>query len=318
MKLVTFQDAAGPRIGAVTADLQHVVDLQAAQEAAFGRPDPALASMLALMDAGPAGLERADALLHAAVTEAIRPLAGLKLLAPVPEPRQLRDFSVFEKHLLQCGATISRLNLTGGAGGPKAGPLPEVWYRQPVYYKGNRFSVVGTDTTVEWPSYAKLMDYELEFGVFIGKRGRNIPPERAMEHVFGYCIYNDFSARDAQFQEMPGLLGPAKGKDFDTGNAMGPWLVTRDEVPDPYALTMSVRVNGEERGRGHSGEMHHRFEAMIVHVSMDETLHVGEFLGSGTVGNGCGLEFGQFLNDGDVVELEVTGLGILRNTLRKP
>lgn len=318
MKLVTFAHADGPHIGALTADLGHVVDLQAAQERAFGRPDPAFGSMIALMDADTAGLAQADAVLRAGIAEATLPLASLRLLAPVPEPRQLRDFSVFEKHLLQCGATISRLNLTGGAGGPKAGPLPPVWYRQPVYYKGNRFSVVGTDTTVVWPSYAKLMDYELEFGVFIGRRGRNIAPERAMEHVFGYCIYNDFSARDAQFQEMPGLLGPAKGKDFDTGNAMGPWIVTRDEVPDPHALEMRVRVNGEERGHGNSCDMHHRFEAMIAHVSLDETLHAGEFLGSGTVGNGCGLESGQFLNDGDVVELEVTGLGVLRNTIRKP
>src|SRR5690606_10185842 len=114
-----------------------------------------------------------------------------------------------------------------------------------------------------------------------------------------------------------GQLGPAKGKDFDTSNVIGPWLVTADSVPDPYALQMRAWVNGELWSSGHSGEMHHRFEDIIAHVSMDETLHAGEFLGSGTVGSGCGLELGRFLQPDDVVELEVTGLGRLRNRLTK-
>ena len=118
-------------------------------------------------------------------------------------------------------------------------------------------------------------------------------------------------------REMQGQLGPTKGKDFDTGNIMGPWLVTADEVPDPYNLTMVARVNGEEWSRGNSGTMHHKFEDMIAHVSADETLHAGEFFGSGTVGNGCGLEQGRFLKPNDVVELEIDGLGVLRNRFVK-
>ena len=145
-----------------------------------------------------------------------------------------------------------------------------------------------------------------------------VPRERAREHIAGYTVFNDFSARDAQMREMAGRLGPAKGKDFDTGNAMGPFLVTTDEVPDPYALTMVARVNGEEWSRGRSGEMHHRFEDIIAHVSRDETLHPGEFIGSGTVGNGCGLELDRWIAPGDVVELEVEGLGVLRNRVVKP
>ena len=108
-------------------------------------------------------------------------------------------------------------------------------------------------------------------------------------------------------------LGPTKGKDFDTANVMGPWLVTADEIPDPYCLSMVARVNGEEWSRGTSGDMHHKFEDILAHVSRDETLHAGEFFGSGTVGSGCGLELGRFLKIGDVVELEIGGLGVLTN-----
>jgi 2-keto-4-pentenoate hydratase/2-oxohepta-3-ene-1,7-dioic acid hydratase in catechol pathway len=125
------------------------------------------------------------------------------------------------------------------------------------------------------------------------------------------------SARDAQATEMEGQLGPAKGKDFDTGNVLGPWLVTADEIGDPYDLTMVARVNGEEWSRGHSGTMHHRFEDIIAFVSRSETLHPGEILGSGTVGGGCGLELGRFLDPGDVVELEVERIGVLRNRIIK-
>ena len=140
-----------------------------------------------------------------------------------------------------------------------------------------------------------------------------ISKANAREYIFGYLIFNDFSARDQQMREMQGQLGPTKGKDFDTANVMGPWLVTADEIPDPYALTMTAKVNGVEWSRGSSGEMHHKFEDILAHVSRDETIYPGEFFGSGTVGSGCGLEQGKFLAIGDVVELEVSGLGVLTN-----
>ena len=191
--------------------------------------------------------------------------------------------------------------------------IPRAWYERPIFYHPNRLTVIGHDEDVLWPDYSALMDFELEFGAYVGKAGRDISPETADDHIFGYTIFNDFSARDEQTKDMPGQLGPGKGKDFDGGNAMGPCLVTADELPDPYDLTMVVRVNGEEWGRGHSSEMRWRFADCIAHVSRSETLHPGEFLGSGTVGNGCGLEHMRFLKSGDVVELEVEGIGILRN-----
>ena len=303
MKLVTFitSDEARPRIGAVDPE-GHVVELPAGE-------DPAFASMLALIEAGPAALDRA----RSAETARMTVHEDARLLAPVPEPRQMRDALSFEKHLRQARANRHLFGNT-----PKLDwqsvELPQVWYDQPVYYKANRFSVVGPNADVPIPFGEPMFDYELEFGIFLGKGGRDIPRESAMDHVFGFCIFNDFSARTAQIREMAGQLGPAKGKDFDAGNAMGPWLVTADEV-DPGDLTMVARVNGEEWSRGNSGTMHHDFARIIEHVSLGETLHWGEFIGSGTVGDGCGLELEKFLKAGDVVELEITGLGILRNTV---
>ena len=157
------------------------------------------------------------------------------------------------------------------------------------------------------------IDYELELACVIGAGGRDISREDAASHIFGFTIFNDASARDAQMAEMAGQVGPAKGKDFDTGNVFGPWIVTREELGDPYSLEMVARVNGEEWSRGSSASMHHRFEDLIAFVSRAETLHPGEILGSGTVGSGCGLEQGRFLSSGDVVELEIEGIGTLRN-----
>ena len=228
----------------------------------------------------------------------------------------MRDFLCFEMHLRQ--ARANRYLFTGGErGDPAKMEIPKVWYEQPIYYKCNRFSVVGIGHDVRWPLNSKMLDYELEFGIFLGKGGVNIKKENARSHIFGFCIFNDVSARDIQMPEMAGQLGPCKGKDFDTGNVMGPWLVTADEVKDPYNLTMVARVNGEEWSRGSSGTMHHKFEDILAHVSTDETVRAGEFFGSGTVGNGCGLEQGRFLKDGDVVELEIEGLGVLRNRFVK-
>ena len=194
--------------------------------------------------------------------------------------------------------------------------VPQAWYERPLFYHPNRLNVIGTDEDVQWPAYSNLMDFELEFGCYIGKPGRDITKEKAREHIFGYTIFNDFSARDEQVKEMTGQLGPGKGKDFDGGNAMGPCLVTADAI-DPYSLKMTCRVNGEQWGNGNSSEMGWKFEDCIAHVSRAETVYPGEFFGSGTVGNGCGLEQMRFLKSGDVVELEVEGIGVLRNRVLK-
>ncbi len=277
--------------------------------------------MLHLIRAGAPGLARVEEAVartnwHGS---AVVRLPDVRLLSPVPVPEQIRDFTVTEQHAKQAARGIGRLRSKrlGTPPPPDDIPLPRVIYDQPIYYKGNRFNVIGPDEIVCWPSYSRLLDYELEFGIFIGKAGRDIPKERAREYIFGYTVFNDFSARDAQEIEMSGPLGPGKGKDFDTGNAIGPWIVTPDEIPDAHNLEMIARVNGEVWSQNNSRVMLHTFEDMIAFVSQDETLYPGEFFGSGTTGNGCGLELDRWLRPGDVVELEVEGIGVLRNRIQR-
>ena len=307
MKLATFLDSSGaPAIGVVDPARGAVLDLAAASRARGPQADERFADMLALIDAGPAGLDTARQLAAAWPREAAVALAGLRLLAPLPLPRQMRDCLVFEDHLKN--GMAQREKRTG-----VKESIPEVWYRQPIYYKCNRFSVAGPNTEVVWPKYSQLMDFELELACVIGRTGKDIARERALDHIFGFTIFNDFSARDAQFVEMAGRLGPAKGKDFDGGNVLGPWIVTLDEIGDPHALKMEVRVNGERWGGGNSGSMHHKFPDILAHISDSETLHAGEVIGSGTVGTGSGNEMGRSLKSGDVVELEIEKIGVLRN-----
>jgi 2-keto-4-pentenoate hydratase/2-oxohepta-3-ene-1,7-dioic acid hydratase in catechol pathway len=326
MRLVTFRHDGQERLGALVAGDAQIVDLQ---RASAGHGEAALGSMQALIAAGEPGLQRAWLAIESAQRDGAGVVAArsVRLLTPLPLPPQLRDFLCFEKHLVQAFGQARRVRAAASPD-PEAAmremeakgvlAVPELWYQRPIFYKPSRFAVSGPDQDVVWPRYSKIMDYELEFCCVIGTPGRDISRADARNHIFGYTIFNDFSARDEQVIEMPGQLGPGKGKDFDNSNPVGPCIVTADEIPDPYALTMVVRVNGEERGRGNSSEMHWKFEDCIAHVSRDETLHPGEILCSGTVGNGSGLEIGRFLNSGDVVELEVEKIGVLRNRVLRP
>jgi len=323
MRLVTFVAVGNPRVGALVNGDLWIVDLAIAAQ---GNPDAPFASMLALIEAGESGLHLA----RETVAEAQRSGRGLvdassvKLLAPLPLPPQMRDFLCFEKHLIQAFTRIAHMRAAATPDPEKTlrdmeakGVFkpPQIWYERPSFYKPSRFAVCGPDQEVTWPDYSKTIDYELEFACIIGTPGRDIPKEKARSHIFGYTIFNDLSARDEQSLEMLSTLGPGKGKDFDNSNPLGPCIVTADEIPDPYALDMIVRVNGEERGRGNSREMHWKYEDCIAFVTRDETLHAGEILCSGTVGNGSGLEIGRYLEPGDVVELEVEKIGVLRNRI---
>ncbi|MBL8383857.1 MAG: fumarylacetoacetate hydrolase family protein [Burkholderiales bacterium] len=329
MKLVTYQKGrARPRAGALIDGDRRIIDLQAAHRVRYGRSSPMLASVLAMAESGDDALELAGRLIKGAARTKSAVLArdAVRLLAPIPAPPQMRDFLCFEKHLLQAFGAARKVR-AAGTPDPAAAiremeakgilTVPEVWYERPIFYHPNRLNVVGTGTDIEWPAYSAMLDFELEFGCFIGKPGRDIPAARARSHIFGYTIFNDVSARDEQMKEMPGQLGPGKGKDFDTGNVLGPCLVTADEIGNPYRLRMEARVNGERWGGGNSGEMHWKFEDCIAHASRSETVVSGEFFGSGTVGSGCGVEQMRFLKPGDVVELEVEGIGVLSNRFVK-
>ena len=326
MKLATFKSGGQEKVGIVHSRDARLFDVAAAASRQ-GSANPAFASMLDLIDAGPRALEQAAAIFdkHGQDDGLSVAIEGVDILAPIPEPRQMRDGMSFPLHILQ--APRGQLKLAARAKNDMAelarlnaeplGELPEVYRKQPIYYITNRFSVRGTNTTVKWPRYSQVMDYELEFGIITKNKGANISAAKAKDHIFGYTIFNDFSARDAQRIEMEGRLGPAKGKSFDGGNVMGPWIVTPDEIGDPYSLKMEVRVNGKMRSQGVSDGMLFSFEEIIAHVTQDETLMPGEFIGSGTVGNGCGLELGWYLEHGDTVELEVEKIGILKNKVER-
>jgi 2-keto-4-pentenoate hydratase/2-oxohepta-3-ene-1,7-dioic acid hydratase in catechol pathway len=310
MKLATFVRKDGTEaVGAVDTGRDVILDLARAGEYLDGKTDAAFGSMLALIEHGEQGLVRARNVANKWPLAAEQSLSGTRLLSPLPVPQQIRDCLVFEQHLVNAMKQWEKM--TGRA----PPPIPKLWYERPSWYKGNRFSVVGHEHDVSWPSYSELMDFECELACVIGRKGRDLTRENALGHVFGYTIFNDFSARDVQTQERPLSMGPMKGKDFDTGNVLGPWIVTSDEIGDPHTLNMQARVNGERWGGGNSREMHHKFDDILAFISREETLHPGEVIASGTVPTGCGLELGRFLSPNDVVELEIERIGILRNRI---
>jgi 2-keto-4-pentenoate hydratase/2-oxohepta-3-ene-1,7-dioic acid hydratase in catechol pathway len=227
-------------------------------------------------------------------------VTGARLLAPL-RPRSLRDFLAFEGHLKNAYAALGR-------------DIPPEWYEVPAYYKGLPDTVVGPDVEVPWPSHTDRLDHELELAAVIGRRIRDAQPEDAAGCIFGYTIWNDLSARDVQRREGAIGMGPGKAKDWDGSNVLGPCIVTADEF-DVADARMRVCVNGEVWGEDTTAHMHHSFADMIVYASRSQTLHPGEVFGSGTAAGGSGLELDRWLREGDVVELEVEGIGILRNTI---
>jgi fumarylacetoacetate (FAA) hydrolase len=226
-------------------------------------------------------------------------------------PTSLRDGYAFEQHVKTANKNRGR-------------EVPEEWYLFPVFYFGNPNGAFGHEDVIPYPAYTQAMDYELEIAAVIGKPGINIKPEDAADHIFGYTIFNDWSARDIQRKEMMIGLGPAKGKDF--ASSFGPVIVTHESIADKavgrpgvYDLEMVARVNGVEMSRGNFKDMHWSFGEIIARASESVMLHPGDVIGSGTVGTGCLLELtkfqGPWLERGDIVELEVERIGILRNTV---
>lgn len=231
---------------------------------------------------------------------ATRAVPDAVLRAPL-RPRSLRDFLAFEGHLLNVFPALGKA-------------IPQEWYDVPAHYKGLPDTVIGPGELIPWPSYTLKLDHELELAAVIGRAGRDIDGADALDHVFGYTIWNDLSARDVQARELPVGMGPAKAKDWDGSNVLGPCIVTADEV-DPHDVDLEVRINGERWGGANTRDMHHTFEAMIAYASQALTLRPGEVLGSGTATGGSGVELDRWLIAGDVIEMEASGIGILRNTV---
>ena len=294
MRLVTYSLQGERRLGAWVAE--GVVDVPEA----VGHPSfPATMEALIRRNGGTVLDAIYDALGKSDVNEYLVPRA--RLLVPLL-PSSLRDFLAFEDHV-KAGAKRRKTT------------VPDVWYEMPIYYKGNHRSVIGQGATVEWPAYTKKLDYECEIAAIVGKHGRDLSSEDAERAIFGYTLMNDWSARDIQAREMQGWLGPAKGKDFAT--SLGPCIVTADEFV-PSTVDLTARVDGEVWSKGSLDGMRWSFADMIAHVSQGEDVYPGDVYGSGTFGGGCGLDLGRFLEPGQVVELEDTGIGVLRNRVGRP
>ena len=308
-RLVVVQPEDEQVIDLASAEYQRLLATGASTEAAR-RLASALypGSMSAAIAAGPTFLTAVARTIDATESgSAALAIGQVQWLAPI-DPPVMRDCMVFEQHFRKTiPALVASMNAE-----PRT---PDVYYEKPIYYKGNPLTLIGHEQEVTWPDYSRKMDYELELGFIIGRPGKDLTPEQAKAHLFGVTIFNDFSARDIQSIEMKGLLGPAKGKDFAT--ALGPWITTANEL-DVHNLTMIARVNGEEWSRGSSSTIMWRVEEIIAYISKAEGLVAGELIGSGTVGGGCGVELGKLLKAGDVVELEVEGIGILRNKIGTP
>jgi 2-keto-4-pentenoate hydratase/2-oxohepta-3-ene-1,7-dioic acid hydratase in catechol pathway len=213
------------------------------------------------------------------------------------DPTGYRDHMVFERHFSFGYKWQGK-------------PVPEILYELPISYFGNPLAFYGPTDEIPWPHYSKRLDYELELGIVIGKPGRDLTPETAMDHVAGYTILNDCSARDIQAREMTGGLGPSKGKHFAC--VSGPYLTTPDSIPST-GLRMQARVNGAEWCDATSAEMIWSVAEIVAWASQSETLVPGMLLGSGTCNGGCSIEIGRTLQPGDIIELEIERLGRTRN-----
>jgi len=244
---------------------------------------------------------------------AVVPLDGAALLAPIPHPPTVRDFYAFETHV----ATARR---------SRGLEMEPQWYQQPVFYFSNPYSVIGPGDAVSAPPGCRELDFELEVAAVVGRSGHDLDPADADAYIAGYCVMNDWSARDLQRAEMHVGLGPAKGKDFAT--SLGPCLVTPDElaphrVGKAYDLTMTATVNGVEYSRANLSSIYWSFGEMLAHASRGTRVEPGDVIGSGTCGTGCLLELRlvhggtdfPWLEPGDAVVLSVDELGSLANTV---
>jgi len=297
MKLLTFTKGNSEEcfLGALVKN--QVLDLHLAS----GNKIPK--DMLSFIQEGEESLKLANNIIKSPQSSALYSIDQIKIKAPLLNPPSLKDFFAFEEHAKN-GAKCRNEE------------LPKEWYEIPAYYKGNHREIYGPGDEIPWPSYTRRLDFESEIACVIGKKGKNISEDKANDYIFGYMIFNDMSARDIQKKEMALRMGPAKGKDF--ANIFGPYLVTKDEVNPQKDFSIKVKVNGEVWSEGHFKDQYWGFGLMVSYISQEESIYPGDILGSGTFYKGCGLDLDRWIKPGDVLELEVQSLGVLKNTIGSP
>ena len=301
MKLCTYEMGNGPRAGVV-------VDERVLHAATLLGEQGGVRDVRALLELPNDPLTRLKTAVASAISAQGMPLASVRLRAPILQPPTVRDFMVYEGHANQGGTR----------------QLSDAWYRLPIFYFSSPLRIFGPDDAVPYPSASAMLDYELELGAVIAREGSNVSEADAFSYIAGFTIFNDWSCRDLQRDEMEARLGPAKGK--DAASSLGPWIVTTDELA-PFIrdgrlhVRCALKVNDVQWMENNAGIMHHSWEAMIERASRDSRIVPGDILGGGTVTGGTVGEAirnrfpARYLEPGDMVEIEVEGIGILRNTI---
>lgn len=287
MRLVTYRAGAVQHIGAVRGDF--LVDLSGVA-----------ADMLTLIDGGTALLDQARKVMQEASPADWMPLADVELLAPIPRPR---------KNIVCLGMNYAEHARESA----RARGRPEVVPLHPVFFTKAVTSITHPDSIIPYdPDISTEIDWEVELAFVIGQQGKNIQEAEAMSYIFGYTILNDLSARDLQKRHHQFY----KGKSLDGSAPIGPWIVTADEIPDPHALNLRLRVNGIIRQDATTFDMIFKIPHIIEVLSRGTTIEAGDIVATGTPsGVGLGMDPPQYLMPGDVVEAEIEGIGVLRNTI---
>jgi 2-keto-4-pentenoate hydratase/2-oxohepta-3-ene-1,7-dioic acid hydratase in catechol pathway len=304
MKLLTYDPGSGPRAGVI--DGEDIVDATAL----LGVP-ATLRDVRALLELGPDAIDRVRGALGRMAAPRIT-FSQAKLRPPILQPPTIRDHIAFEEHA------------TGQWTRDSSGPRMEVWARLPIFYFSNPLRVFGADEEVPFPAATRQLDYECELAIVVSREGSNVLESQADKYIAGFTIFNDWSCRDIQTDESQFGLGPAKGK--DAASSLGPWIVTRDEMAPYYRngtlhVNCTLRVNGVVWMEGNAWNMHHTFGAMIERACQDSRIVPGDVIATGTVGGGSISEAvrkgypARWLQPGDTVEIEVEGIGTLRNAL---
>jgi 2-keto-4-pentenoate hydratase/2-oxohepta-3-ene-1,7-dioic acid hydratase in catechol pathway len=322
VKLVTYRTASAPkpRLGLLQAD-GAVLCLSSLHAG-----DARFASMAAFIAGGEAALAQArrDAQAHRPGGAHEVPAGRSMLLTPLQQPPLMRDWGTMTAHprfFLEMRARQRAQASPDPAAALEAArqegqmDLPANWFTVPRFYTANPLNLAGPGQAIEWPAFAQTLDYELELAVVLGRSGKDIPRDQARDFILGVTLFNDFTARDVQAAEGQ----PAgKSKDFDGAYALGPCIVTLDELPDLYQLQVTSRINGETQTVDSTASMEIGFEDLIAYASRSCTLHAGEVFASGTFARGCGVETGRLLRPGDRIELEAEHIGVLDNTIVPP
>ena len=310
MKLVTYSAGGEQRVGAVVGDDNNqVVDLAAADRALARREKRKthafFSDMLTLLEAGSKGISAAKKAAAAASGASVKPLSKVRLKAPVPNP---------SKVLCLAGNYQDHIEEGGGKMEKQDKETPRVFMKPP------STTVIGQNDKILIPPVARSIDWEGELAVVIGRKAKGVKPKDALKYVAGYTIMNDVSERDLKIKKRTDSrprdewFDWLNGKWLDTFGPQGPWIVTRDEIPDPQKLDISTFINGERKQHNNTGQMLYPVHKIIEYISAIVTLEPGDLISTGTI-SGVGSTTGTFMKPGDKVQIEISSIGVLKNTV---